>query len=100
LRINYAMKALSNVAILQLLREMGSGLDTVSIQETGLHAGYAPEKNILYPKRSISRRNRREVNAMGSQINIDNLSIEQFGKKSRCSCMHPYQPTRNGRWKH
>jgi diaminopimelate decarboxylase len=29
LRINYAMKALSNVAILQLLREMGSGLDTI-----------------------------------------------------------------------
>ena len=33
LRINYAMKALSNVAILQLLKEMGAGLDTVSIQE-------------------------------------------------------------------
>ncbi len=31
LRINYAMKALSNVAILQLLKEMGAGLDTVSI---------------------------------------------------------------------
>ena len=48
LRINYAMKALSNVAILQLLRDMGSGLDTVSIQEVllGLHAGYAPEKTL------------------------------------------------------
>ncbi|MFB0910537.1 MAG: diaminopimelate decarboxylase, partial [Flavobacterium sp.] len=28
LRINYAMKALSNVAVLQLLKEMGAGLDT------------------------------------------------------------------------
>jgi diaminopimelate decarboxylase len=27
------MKALSNVAVLQLLKEMGAGLDTVSIQE-------------------------------------------------------------------
>lgn len=33
LRINYAMKALSNISILKLLKNMGSGLDTVSIQE-------------------------------------------------------------------
>ena len=51
LRINYAMKALSNIAILQLLKEMGSGLDTVSIQEVqlGLHAGYEPEKRFYTP---------------------------------------------------
>ena len=33
LRINYATKALSNVSILKLMRQLGSGLDTVSIQE-------------------------------------------------------------------
>ena len=33
LRINYAVKALSNLSVLQLLKKMGSGLDTVSIQE-------------------------------------------------------------------
>ena len=83
LRINYAMKALSNVAILQLLREMGSGLDTVSIQEVqlGLHAGYEPEK-IFYTPNGVSLEEIEEVNAMGVQINIDNLSIlEQFGTK-------------------
>jgi diaminopimelate decarboxylase len=83
LRINYAMKALSNVAILQLLKEMGSGLDTVSIQEVllGLHAGYAPEK-IFYTPNGVSLEEIEEVNAMGVQINIDNLSIlEQFGTK-------------------
>jgi diaminopimelate decarboxylase len=83
LRINYAMKALSNVAILQLLREMGSGLDTVSIQEVllGLHAGYEPEK-IFYTPNGVSLEEIEEVNAMGVQINIDNLSIlEQFGAK-------------------
>ena len=39
LRINYAMKALSNISILKLLKNLGSGLDTVSIQEVqlGLH---------------------------------------------------------------
>ncbi|TDE49015.1 diaminopimelate decarboxylase [Flavobacterium sp. GT3P67] len=83
LRINYAMKALSNVAILQLLREMGSGLDTVSIQEVllGLHAGYEPEK-IFYTPNGVSLEEIEEVTAMGVQINIDNLSIlEQFGTK-------------------
>jgi diaminopimelate decarboxylase len=74
---------LSNVAILQLLKEMGSGLDTVSIQEVllGLHAGYAPEK-IFYTPNGVSLEEIEEVNAMGVQINIDNLSIlEQFGTK-------------------
>jgi diaminopimelate decarboxylase len=88
LRINYAMKALSNVAILQLLKEMGSGLDTVSIQEVllGLHAGYAPEK-IFYTPNGVSLEEIEEVHAMGVQINIDNLSIlEQFGAK------HPHVP--------
>jgi diaminopimelate decarboxylase len=83
LRINYAMKALSNVAILQLLRDMGSGLDTVSIQEVllGLHAGYAPEK-IFFTPNGVSLEEIEEVAAMGVQINIDNLSIlEQFGTK-------------------
>ncbi|MFV8369158.1 diaminopimelate decarboxylase [Flavobacterium sp. LB2R40] len=88
LRINYAMKALSNVAILQLLKEMGAGLDTVSIQEVllGLHAGYEPEK-IFYTPNGVSLEEIEEVNAMGVQINIDNLSIlEQFGTK------HPTVP--------
>jgi diaminopimelate decarboxylase len=88
LRINYAMKALSNVAILQLLKDMGAGLDTVSIQEVllGLHAGYAPEK-IFYTPNGVSLEEIEEVNAMGVQINIDNLSIlEQFGTK------HPNVP--------
>ena len=83
LRINYAMKALSNVAILQLLKEMGAGLDTVSIQEVllGLHAGYDPEK-IFYTPNGVSLEEIEEVAAMGVQINIDNLSIlEQFGTK-------------------
>lgn len=88
LRINYAMKALSNVAILQLLKEMGSGLDTVSIQEVqlGIHAGYEPSR-IFYTPNGVSLEEIEEVNALGVQINIDNLSIlEQFGTK------HPNVP--------
>ncbi|WP_338408513.1 diaminopimelate decarboxylase [uncultured Flavobacterium sp.] len=88
LRINYAMKALSNVAILQLLKEMGSCLDAVSIQEVqlGLYAGYSPEQ-IFFTPNGVSLEEIEEVSAMGVQINIDNLSIlEQFGTK------HPHIP--------
>ncbi len=88
LRINYAMKALSNVAILQLLKEMGSCLDAVSIQEVqlGLYAGYSPEQ-IFFTPNGVSLEEIEEVSAMGVQINIDNLSIlEQFGTK------HPNVP--------
>jgi diaminopimelate decarboxylase len=83
LRINYAMKALSNIAVLQLLRKMGSCLDAVSIQEVqlGLYAGYSPEQ-IFFTPNGVSLEEIEEVSAMGVQINIDNLSIlEQFGTK-------------------
>lgn len=88
LRINYAVKALSNISILKLLKQMGSGLDTVSIQEVqlGLLAGYTPEM-IIYTPNGVSMEEIEEVAALGVQINIDNLSIlEQFGAK------HPQTP--------
>ena len=55
LRINYATKALSNVSILKLMRELGSGLDTVSIQEVrlGLAAGFKP-RAIIYTPNGVS----------------------------------------------
>lgn len=83
LRINYAVKALSNISILKLLKQMGSGLDTVSIQEVqlGIMAGFEPE-SIIYTPNGVSMEEIEEVAALGVQINIDNLSIlEQFGAK-------------------
>lgn len=83
LRINYAVKALSNISILKLLKQMGSGLDTVSIQEVqlGIMAGFTPE-SIIYTPNGVSMEEIEEVAALGVQINIDNLSIlEQFGAK-------------------
>ena len=81
LRINYAVKASSNVSILKLMKELGSGLDTVSIQEVllGLEAGFEPQRIIFTPN-GVSLEEIIEVAHMGVQINIDNLSIlEQFG---------------------
>ena len=83
LRINYAVKALSNISILKLFKSLGSGIDTVSIQEVqlGIKAGFEPEK-IIYTPNGVSLEEIESVAKLGVQINIDNLSIlEQFGTK-------------------
>ena len=88
LRINYAAKALSNVSILKFMRQLDSGLDTVSIQEVrlGLAAGFEPQA-IIYTPNGVSLNEIEEVAKMGVQINIDNLSLlEQFGTR------HPKTP--------
>ncbi len=88
LKINYACKALSNVSVLKLMQNMGSGLDTVSIQEVllGLRAGFKPA-DIIFTPNGVSLEEIETVAEMGVQINIDNLSIlEQFGTK------HPNVP--------
>ena len=88
LRINYATKALSNVSILKLMRQLGSGLDTVSVQEVqlGIAAGFEPQA-IIYTPNGVSLKEIETVAKMGVQINIDNLSLlEQFGTR------HPKTP--------
>ena len=82
-KVHYAVKALSNVSILKYLKSLGSGLDTVSIQEVqlSLHAGVEPQ-DIIYTPNGVSMEEIETVAGMGVQINIDNLSIlEQFGTK-------------------
>lgn len=88
LRVNYAVKALSNVAILQLMKKIGSCLDTVSIEEVqlGLHAGFSPDQ-IIYTPNGVSFEEIEQAATLGVQINIDNLSVlEHFGSK------HPSVP--------
>lgn len=88
LKIHYAVKALSNISILKLLKQLGAGLDTVSLQEVelGLAAGVDPSM-IIYTPNGVSLDEIEQVAAKGVQINIDNLSIlEQFGSK------HPKTP--------
>ncbi|MCK9480360.1 MAG: diaminopimelate decarboxylase [Bacteroidia bacterium] len=82
-RLNYACKALTNIAVLKEFNKMGSGLDAVSIQEVwlGLKAGFAPER-ILYTPNCVSMEEIDMAVKEGVRINIDNLSVlEQFGNK-------------------
>jgi len=88
LKVNYAVKALSNISVLKLLNHLGSGADTVSIQEVqlALKAGFKPE-HIIFTPNGVSLQEIEEAAKLDVQINIDNLSIlEQFGTK------HPKVP--------
>lgn len=83
LKLKYAMKALSNVNVLRLLKSQGAGIDAVSIEEVylALRAGYAPDE-ILFTPNSIGFDELTEAVDLGVQINIDNLTLlEKFGAK-------------------
>jgi diaminopimelate decarboxylase len=88
LKINYAVKALSNVSVLKFLKKLGAGADTVSIEEIelALLAGFLPQEIIFTPN-GVSLEEIEQAAKLGVQINIDNLSIlEQFGT------LHPHIP--------
>jgi len=81
LKLNYAVKANSNISVLKLFKKLSSGIDTVSFQEVqlGLEAGFTPE-NIIFTPNGVSLQEIEQVANLGVQINIDNISIlEQFG---------------------
>ena len=83
LKINYAVKALNNINVLKIFKNLGSGLDTVSLPEVllGLKAGFEPH-DIIYTPNGVSMEEIEQVAQMGVQINIDNLSVlELFGQK-------------------
>lgn len=80
-KLNYAMKALSNTHILQLLLAEGSGCDAVSIEEVqlALRAGFKPE-DILFTPNCVSFEEIKYAVHLGVRINVDNLSVlEEFG---------------------
>ncbi len=80
-KLHYAIKALSNVNILRLLKQQGTGLDAVSIEEVqlGLRAGYSPDK-IMYTPNCVSFSEIQAAVELGVHINLDNLSmLEKFG---------------------
>jgi len=80
-RLFYAMKALSNQKILKVMRELGTGVDTVSLFEIrmALEAGFEPNQIIFTPNLVDFSELERAVE-IGVGINIENLSnLEKFG---------------------
>ena len=73
-KVKYPTKALSNLNVLKLLKKLGSGLDTVSIQEVqlGLKAGFAPDEIIFTPN-CVSLEEIEQAISFGVKINIDNI---------------------------
>ena len=74
---------MNNINILKLFKKIGSGLDTVSIEEVklGLMAGFAPS-DILFTPNSVSIEELEEAARLGVHINIDNIDqLEYFGHK-------------------
>ncbi len=82
-RILYAVKALSNLAILRLMRRLGTGLDTVSIGEVhmGLRAGFEPAE-IQFTPNCEAFEEVEEAVGLGVGINLESLpSLERFGRR-------------------
>jgi diaminopimelate decarboxylase len=81
LKIKYALKANSNLAVLKLMKKLGSGLDAVSVEEVqlGLMAGFSPDE-ILFTPNGVSFDELKKAVDLGAKINIDNISVlEHFG---------------------
>lgn len=82
-RFFYACKALTNINILQHIKQLGCDVDCSSINEVklALHAGFEP-KRVLYTSNGIAFSEIEEAASLGVHINIDSLSnLEKFGKK-------------------
>ncbi len=81
-KFKYAAKALTNQAILKLIKKQGLGLDVVSIQEArlGIKAGFEASE-IMYTPSGVSFEEVQEGIALGVQLNLDNLMLlEDVGK--------------------
>jgi len=96
LKLNYACKANTNLNVLKFFKSLGSGLDTVSIQEAmiGIKAGFEPSE-IIYTPNGVSFEEIRMAAELGLKINIDNISVlEHFGHEypdySVCIRINPH----------
>lgn len=81
LKINYACKALTNINILKLMKNLGAGIDAVSLEEIklSLHAGFDPSEIVFTPN-SVGASEIEAAIKLGARINIDNIELlEYFG---------------------
>ncbi len=81
-QVNYAMKALSSIAILKLMHQLGSCVDTVSIHEVKLAflAGFNADEIFFTPNGTPFHEIKEAAN-LGVNITLDNIiQIEQYAK--------------------
>ena len=81
-RVFYACKALTNVNVLKVLNDLGSGVDCVTINEAklALRAG-VPHHKIIFTPNSVGLDEYLEATELQLNINIDNLNLlEAFGR--------------------
>jgi len=79
----YASQALTNINILKLIRQLGAGVDCVSIYEVklALKAGFEPGK-ILYTPNCVDFEEIEAAKKLNVHLNIDSISmLERFGNK-------------------
>lgn len=82
INIKFAVKALSNLSILRLLKKYGAGADVVSIQEArlALLAGFNAN-DIMFTPNNVDFAEIQEAVNLGTEITLDNLSsLEKFGQ--------------------
>ena len=78
----YACKALTNIHILKVIKDMGCNIDCSSINEVrlALYVGFLPN-NILYTSNSVGFDEITTAVELGVNVNIDSLSnLEKFGQ--------------------
>ena len=83
LRINFAIKALSNQSILKLMHRFGSCVDTVSIEEVKLclKAGFSPSE-IGYTPSGVTWEEIEEAVGLKVKIHVDSVPLlRRFGRK-------------------
>ncbi len=82
LRINFAIKALTNLSVLKFMKHLGSCVDTVSIEEIllCLRVGFEPQQ-IGYTPSGVSWSEIEESVRLGVKVHLDSLPLlERFGK--------------------
>ncbi|MBT5738333.1 MAG: diaminopimelate decarboxylase [Planctomycetes bacterium] len=84
-RIYYAMKANSNPDLLRLMKELGLGIDAVSIYEIriALDAGFEA-RDIIFTPNGVPFDELEQAIELGTRLNIENLSyLDQLGEAYR-----------------
>lgn len=86
-KVYFASKSLSNISILKFIKNLGLGLDAVSLEEikTGIKCGFNKHE-ILYTPNGVNFSEILEAKSLGVKINLDSIeSIKEFSNQ------HPNQ---------